>query len=81
MLDLLKSPRFLGLLVIAILQGLVLFNIITSIQGEGLIQIIQAVIAGAVVIRTVDRGGDKAVESSKIVSGMSPEIAQVQTEK
>lgn len=61
MINLLKSSRFQGILAIAILQALSLFNVITSVQGEGLIQIIQTIIAGAVVIRTVDRNlGDAA---------------------
>lgn len=79
MLTLLKSPRFQGILIIGILQALVLFNVISGVQGDGLVQIIQAIIAGAVVVKTVDRGGDKAVESSKITSGMSPEEAKVAT--
>ena len=79
MINLLKSSRFQSLLLIGFLQALVLFNIITSVQGEGLIQIIQTVIAGAVVIRTFDRNGDKDVESSKITSGMSPEKAKIET--
>lgn len=78
MIELIKSSRFQGILVIAILQALVLFNIITSVQGEGLIQILQAIIAGVVVVRTVDRGSDKTVESAKIVSGMTPEEAKIQ---
>lgn len=76
MIDLLKSSRFQGLLVIGLLQGLVLFNVITTAQGEGLIQIVQTIIAGAVVIRTVDRQGDKKVESAKIESGMTLEEAK-----
>lgn len=79
-IDLLKSPRFIGILVIGLLQGLVLFNIISGIQGEGLIQIIQAIIAGAVVVRTVDRTGDKKVEGSLIEKGMSVSDAKEQLE-
>lgn len=77
MIELLKSIRFQAILIIGLLQALVLFNIITGVQGEGLVQIIQAIVAGAVVVRTVDRSGDKTVESAKINSGMSPEEAKI----
>lgn len=59
MKELLSSPRFLAILVIGALQTLVLFNEITSVQGEGLIQIIQTILAAAIVVRTVDRTTDK----------------------
>ena len=49
------SSRFQGVLAIGILQALLLFNIITNAQMEGLVQIIQGIIATAVVIRSVDR--------------------------
>lgn len=55
LIALFSSPRFLGVLAIAFLQALVLFNVITSVQGEGLIQIIQGVIGIAVTIKTIDR--------------------------
>lgn len=67
-MKLLQSPRFLAVLVIGLLQGLVLFNIITGEQGEGLIQIIQAIIGAAVVVRTVDRVGDKQVLAAGVAS-------------
>lgn len=79
MIDLLKSPRFWGIVAIGLLQGLVLFNIITNVQSEGLIQILQAIIAGAVVVRTVDRNGDKKVEGSKIEAGIPPAEAKIAT--
>jgi hypothetical protein len=56
---LLSSPRFIGLVLIGALQALVLFNVITGVQGEGLTQIIQSVILGAVAIKTVDRASEK----------------------
>lgn len=59
-----SSPRFIGLVIVGGLQALVLFNVITSVQGEGLIQIIQSVIAGAVVIKTVDRASEKVAGAS-----------------
>lgn len=59
MKELLKSARFQGILVIAVLQVLMVFNIISSGQLEALVQIVQTVIAGAVVVRTVDRMGEK----------------------
>ena len=60
MKSLLQSPRFLGIVTIGVLQALVLFNVITGVQGEGLIQIVQAVIAGAVAVGSLDRVGKKA---------------------
>ncbi len=65
MKDLLKSPRFLGIVAIGILQALVLFNVIDSVQGDGLVVILQGVIAGAVTVRTIDRAGDKQVEAAE----------------
>ena len=60
MLNLLKSNRFQGILAVALLQALVVFNVITSTQGESLIQILQTIIGAAIVIRTADRnlGGE-----------------------
>jgi hypothetical protein len=75
-MDLLKSPRFVAILIIGLLQALALFDVISSAQGEGLIQIFQAVIAGAVLVRTVDRNADKSVEAALIQSGVSPERAK-----
>ncbi len=66
--DFLTSPRFLGVVVIGVLQALVLFNIITSEQGEGLVLIIQGIIGSAVVVRTVDRTGDKRVVAAGVAS-------------
>lgn len=63
-----SSSRFQGLLLIAGLQALVLFNVITSAQGEGLIHIIQGLIVAAATIKTVDRVGDKKVEAANIAS-------------
>lgn len=60
MLSLIKSTRFQGILIIGALQALMLFNVITSAQGEGLIQIIQAIVAGAVAVGTLDRVGKQA---------------------
>lgn len=59
-MKLLNSPRFQGILAIGVLQALVLFNVITSVQGEGLILIIQSIIAGAVAVGSLDRVGKKA---------------------
>jgi len=67
-MSLLKSPRFIAVLVIGILQALVLFNIITGEQGEGLVLIVQSIIGSAVVVRTADRFGDKAVEAAEVTN-------------
>ncbi len=66
MMNLLKSSRFQGILLIAILQALVVFNVITGDQATQLITIIQAVAAGAITVRTVDRFGDKKVEAAEV---------------
>ena len=60
MQNLLGSPRFQGILLIGALQALVLFNLITSVQGEGLILIVQSIIAGAVAVGSLDRVGKQA---------------------
>jgi hypothetical protein len=71
-MELFKSPRFLGVVAIGVLQSLVLFNMINSTQGEGLTLILQGIIAAAVVVRTVDRVADKTVESAQITAGIVP---------
>ena len=71
LIALFSSPRFQGVLVIAILQALVLFNVISSVQGEGLIQIIQGIIATAIVVKTVDRSADKKVVAAGVASGQT----------
>lgn len=67
--SLLSSPRFQGILVAAILQALVLFNVITGEQGEGLVLIIQGIIAAAVLNKTVDKVGDKNIIAAGVSSG------------
>lgn len=52
------SPRFWLIIVIATLQSLVVFQVINGVQQEALVQIIQAVIAGIVTVRTVDKVGE-----------------------
>lgn len=61
---LLSSPRFVGLVIIGALQALVLFNVISGAQGEGLIQILQTIIGGSVVIKTIDRASEKVSSAS-----------------
>lgn len=56
---LLSSPRFIGLVIVGFLQALVVFNVITGVQAESLIQIVQSIILGAVAIRTLDRNAEK----------------------
>lgn len=67
--SLLGSPRFHGILIVAVLQALVLFNIINSEQGEGLILILQGVIAAAIVNKTVDKVGDKGIVAAGVSAG------------
>lgn len=54
-LTVISSERFIQLLVIAILQSLTLFNVITSDQGTGLINIISGLLAASVTVRTIDK--------------------------
>jgi hypothetical protein len=58
-MSLLTSPRFLGIVTVGIIQALVLFGIISGVQGEGLANIISAVVAGAVAVGTLDRIGSQ----------------------
>lgn len=60
MINLLQSPRFLGILTIGVIQALVLFKVIDGVQGEGLANIVSAVIAGAVAVGSLDRVGKQA---------------------
>ena len=61
LIDLFTSSRFIGVLIVGLLQALLLFNLITNTQMEGLVQIIQTIIGAAVAIRTMDRNfGDAA---------------------
>ncbi len=53
------SPRFLGIVAVGILQALVLFNVISSVQGDGLINIISGIIAAAVAVGSLDRIGSQ----------------------
>ena len=76
MKKLFQSPRFLAVLTIGLLQALVLFNVISGEQGEGLILIIQGIIGSAVVVRTVDRNSDRQVESVLITTGLTSEEAK-----
>lgn len=60
MINLLKSPRFIGIVTVGVLQALVLFSVITGVQGEGLINIVSGIIAAAVAVGSLDRVGKQA---------------------
>ena len=60
MINLLKSPRFLGIVAVGALQALVLFSVITGVQGEGLINIVSGIIAAAIAVGSLDRVGKQA---------------------
>ena len=67
----LKSTRFYALLI-----GAVSFYLKTKgVFGEAEMVLVSTIVAGFTVIKTVDRFGDKQVESSKIMSGIPPEEA------
>lgn len=68
-IQILTSTRFLQLLTVAVLQALVLFNVISSEQGEGLIDIISALLVGSVAIRTIDKNtGEARITASGVKS-------------
>lgn len=67
--SLLSSPRFQAILVAAVLQALVLFKVISGEQGEGLVLIIQGVLAAAVLNKTVDKVGDKNIIAAGVSAG------------
>ena len=54
------SVRFIQLLVVAILQVLVVLEIIDSVQGEALTQIIQALLLGSTALGTADSIAQKS---------------------
>ncbi len=60
MMNLLTSPRFLGILAVGVIQSLVLFSVITGVQGEGLANIVSGIIAAAVAVGSLDRVGKQA---------------------
>ena len=60
MINLLKSPRFIGIVAVGVLQTLVLFSVISSVQGEGLINIVSGIIAAAVAVGSLDRVGKQS---------------------
>lgn len=67
-IDIFSSARFVQLFVVAILQALVLFRVIDTEQGTGLINIISALFAGSVVIGTVDRASENKVAAAIITA-------------
>jgi hypothetical protein len=67
--SLLASPRFQAILVAAVLQALVLFNVITGDKAEGLVLIIQGVLAAAVLNKTADKIGEKNIIAAGVAKG------------
>lgn len=78
--EILGSSRFQQMILIAILQSLVLFNVITSDQGTGLINIISYLFGASVLIRTVDRnaGDAKSATTVSIPNNVSSVSASVE---
>lgn len=70
--NLFTSIRFIQLVVVAVLQVLVVMNIIDSVQGEALTQVIQALILGSVTIGTIDSAATKA--SSTNIAATNPQV-------
>lgn len=64
--EIFKSVRFQQMLVIALLQALTLFGVISSEQGVGLIDIISTLLGASVVTNTIDKNvGQAKVEALK----------------
>lgn len=55
----LSSVRFWQMFIVAVLQSLVLFSVISSEQGSGLIDIVSALLVGSVAIGTIDKVAKK----------------------
>lgn len=67
LLTIFSSARFIQLLIIAILQSLVLFNVIDTAQGAGLTNIISTLFGASVVIGTLDKNiGEAKIEVAKL---------------
>lgn len=79
--DLLNSSRFQQLLIIAILQSLVVFNVISSDQGVQLINIISALFGASVVVRTVDRQSDVQANGTVVNISSAPTTATKTSKK
>jgi hypothetical protein len=76
------SPRFLQLLLVAVLQSLVVFNLITSEQGEGLINILSALFVGSVAIRTIDKNiGEPKMNNTTVSMPATVTSVTAQTKK
>jgi len=70
LLQIFQSARFIQLVIVAILQSLVLFNVLTTEQSVGLVNIISALFGASVVIGTVDKNtGEARIESAKLSTG------------
>jgi len=77
LLQIIQSARFIQLVIVAILQSLVLFNVLTTEQGVGLVNIISALFGASVVIGTVDKNtGEAKIEVAKIETSLftEPEV-------
>lgn len=70
LLQIFTSPRFIQLLIIAIIQSLVLFSVVSSDTGTGLVNIISGLFAASVAIGTVDKNiGEAKIEAAKLSTG------------
>ncbi len=55
----LKSTRFWKIVLIAVLEGLVVTNVIDGETSQTIARLLEFVLGSSVVIRTVDRVGEK----------------------
>ena len=69
--EIFKSVRFQQMLVIALLQALTLFGVITSEQGVGLIDIISTLLGASVITKTIDKNtGEARINAIKAEAAM-----------
>lgn len=69
--EIFKSVRFQQMLVIAIMQALTLFGVITSEQGVGLIDIISTLLGASVITKTIDKNtGEARINAIKAEAAM-----------
>lgn len=79
--DILGSVRFLQLLVAAVLQSLVLFEIINGAQAEGLIDIISTLLVGSVAVGTLDSVAVKSAPKTVIIEAPAPDYSSMPLEE
>jgi hypothetical protein len=55
----LQSTRFWKLVIIGFLEALVAVGVVTGEGGEAILRIVELILGGSVIIRTIDRSAEK----------------------